>query len=153
GVASTATSATLPRAHRARAPADSNSRHAGQADWRRHARRCTPSNRSGKSPRCSVRPRLWATWFHDSWRGRIIAAWHLQYPRLAPFQWSPLDQRIRPPPQRGNVNIDPILPPIKARSIVAKRFPLFRNQCLSQFFHIVRYEIVLVLKNKGLKQL
>ena len=38
---------------------------------------------------------------------------HIQLARRSRFQRPALNQRIRPAPQRGNVNVDPIFPPVK----------------------------------------
>ncbi len=143
---SSASCGSRPRTSRFR------SHHAAPADWRRHARRCIRSHRSGISPRCSVRSRL---------HGIAIFARCLSFPVAGGicsmrggtrFQRTPFNQRIRPPPQCRNVNVNPILPPVEPRRVIAENLLLLRSQRLRKLLHIVRDKVMLVLQNKRLKQ-
>src|SRR5215469_6777529 len=125
---------------------DSGRHRASREDWRRRARQCSRSIRSGKSPRCSV---------GACFDGSAVRLWFwgkLKASRRTRFQWSALDQRIRPSAQSGNMDVDPVLPPVDRAREVTKSSTLFWYQCIGKFFDVIGDEVMLVLQDKRLEQ-
>ena len=75
----------------------------------------------------------------------------LKFPRRPGFERSALDQRIRPLAQSGNMNVDPVLPPVNRASAIAESGLFFRHQRVRQLFDIVRGEVMLVQQDEGLE--
>src|SRR6202521_3252235 len=142
--ATPATDAAPPRAGPPPAPEGSGQRRDPPADWRPHALRCSPSPRSGISPRCSVSPRL---------RRFTIRRRQFKATRRAGFQRPSLDQRIRPPPECGNMNVDPIFPPIERAGVIAEFCLLLRNQGIRQLLDVLRGEVMFVQQYEWLEEL
>ena len=135
-----ASCASLPRTSRL-AP-----RHDGQADWQPHARRCIRLNRSGISPRRSV-----GSGGNGFCPVRRIGG-NLQRARRSRLQRTPFDQRISPAPQRGNMHVDPVVPPVKAGGVIPERLFLLWHQCVRKLLDIVGDEIVFIMKNERFEQ-
>src|SRR3984893_11732200 len=142
--ATPATDAARPRAGPPPAPEGSGQRRDSPADWRPHALRCSRSPRSGISPRCSVSPRL---------RPFTMRRRHSEAARRARFQRPSLDQRIRPPPECGNMNVDPIFPPIEQAGVIAKFCLLLRNQGMRQLLDVFGGEVMFVQEYEWLEEL
>src|SRR3984957_1325692 len=143
-VAARATGATAPPAGHAHAPANSARLRGPPANWRQRARRCIRSIRSGISPRSSVGPGLQRV---------AVGGRELKSARRTRFEWPAFNQRISPTTQGRNVNVDPILPPIKGTRVVGEFGLLFRHERVSKFLDIVRGEGVLVEENEWLEKL
>ena len=60
------------------------------------------------------------------------------------FQRTPFNQRIRPAPQRRNVNVDPVFPPVEPARVVPERLLLFRHQRVRKLLDIIGGKIMLV---------
>src|SRR5262249_18447638 len=115
--------------------------HGLREDWRRRERRCIRSNRSGISPRCSIRSRSDRV---------LIRGRKLHCARRTRLQRPTLDQRISPAAQGRDVNVDPILPPVERARIVTKLSAFFGYERVVKFFNVLRHKIVLVKQNERL---
>src|SRR5215471_4241418 len=131
-------------AGRARALAGSAKRRSPAEDWRRHGRRCIRLNRSGISPRCSVG--ACSNGVNICWC-KLKSSWRPGFQRAA------LNEGICPSPQRWNVNVDPILPPVERACVIRKLISFLGNESVGELLDIICGEVVLVKQNKGLKQL
>ena len=69
------------------------------------------------------------------------------------FHRSPLDQRIHPPAQGGDVNVNPIIPPVNGGRIVTERRLLLRRKRRGKQLHILRFKNLLVMQNERLVKL
>src|SRR6266496_651759 len=114
------------------------------ASWRRHVRRYIRSSQSGISPRCSVRSSLNCF--------SVCAVGFVQLARRAGFQRPSFDQRIGPLAQSGNVNVNPVVPPVERRGVIGKGFTFMRNQSRRKFLHIFCDEVMFVEQDKRLKE-
>src|SRR5712691_5508340 len=77
---------------------------------------------------------------------RDIAAW-------AHFWRAPLDQRVTPPAQSRNMDVNPIFPPVNRGRIIAEGLALLFGERRGQQLDIFRLEHLLVLENKRLVKL
>src|ERR1700733_4618068 len=75
-----------------------------------------------------------------------------QTPHRTRLQWSSFDQRIRPSPQRRNMDVDPVIPPVEKLSLVSKLLALALFERIRELLHIVRREVVLIQQDEGLEQ-
>ena len=69
------------------------------------------------------------------------------------FNGLAFDQRIHPPAQRRNVNVDPVVPPIDGVGFIAELRSLIRRQCGRKNFHVVGFEDLLVLQDERLVEI
>src|SRR5215471_18003355 len=127
---------------REHAPAGSGMRHSARADWRRHGRRYIRWNRSGISPRCSVRACFDGV---DICGCKLKGSWRPGLQRAA------LDEGIGPSPQRRDMDVDPVLPPVERARVVGKSSSLFGHQRVRELLDVFRGEVVFIQQNKGLK--
>src|SRR5258707_13412876 len=74
-------------------------------------------------------------------------------PRGPRFKRFPFDQRITPLAQRGDVNVDPVVPPINGFRVVPKSGLLFGWQRGREYLYIGRIEHMLVVQDERLVQL
>src|SRR5271155_440147 len=77
----------------------------------------------------------------------------LQTPRGTRLQRPSFDQRISPSPQRRNMHVDPVIPPIEHSRFVSKLFALLFHQRVRKLLHVVCREIMLVQKDEWLEEL
>ena len=69
------------------------------------------------------------------------------------FHRAPLDQRIDPPAQRRDMDVNPIIPPVNCGGIVSKRRALVRRKRRGKQLHILGFEDLLVMQDEGLVEL
>ena len=77
----------------------------------------------------------------------------VQLARRARFQRTALHQRIAPAPQRRNVNVDPVIPPVDRFRIELEQRALFGRQRGRKQSRVLALKDVLVVQNKRLVQL
>src|SRR6266849_5841109 len=71
----------------------------------------------------------------------------------AHFRRASLDQRVTPPAQSGNMDVNPIFPPVNRGRIIAGGLALLFREGCGQQLDIVRLEHLLVLENERLVKL
>ena len=69
------------------------------------------------------------------------------------FHRAPFDERIDPPAQRRDMDVNPIIPPVNGGRIVTKRRALFRRKRRGKQLHILSFEDLLVVQDERLVEL
>src|SRR5579885_3431842 len=77
----------------------------------------------------------------------------IQFARRAGLQRTPLHQRITPPAQGRNVDIDPIVPPIDGLRIESKKLPRLEDECDGEKSRVFTFEDMCVVEDKMLVKL
>src|SRR5580704_15883122 len=70
----------------------------------------------------------------------------------ASFRMTTLDQRIAPLPQRWNVDVDPIIPPIYGSSVVTEVGALASRKRCAQLLDVNGFKNVIVVQNERLEE-
>src|SRR2546422_10697050 len=74
--------------------------------------------------------------------------WRVQSAARAGFKRFAFDDGIRPFPQRRDVDVDPVVPPINRERVVTEGFFLCGWQCLGKEFDMVCLKRLLVVQNE-----
>ena len=69
------------------------------------------------------------------------------------FHRAPFDERVDPPAQGWNMDVNPIIPPVNGGRIVTKRLALFRRKRCGKQLHILSFKDLLVMQDKRLVEL
>jgi len=77
----------------------------------------------------------------------------IQFAGSARFEGAALHERIAPPAQRRNVNVDPVVPPVDRFGGKIKNFFLFGRKHCGEQPCVFAFEDVLVVQNERLVEL